>query len=94
MNMTVYKTMARPILILNQILGLIDVSYSFQPNGLLIRNTNSIYHRIIEFSRMFILILCTYIVLIRGNFYIQLFHVFKFWAIVVLARLSERWIIK
>lgn len=86
--------MLRSILILNQILGFIDFSYSLIPNGLLIRITDSLYYTIVEYTRMFILLLCTYIVLIRGNYYIQIFHIFKFWALIMLARSSETWIIK
>lgn len=49
---TIFKTTLGPILSLGKILGLINISYILESDGLLIKNINSQYYTFLEVSRM------------------------------------------
>ncbi|XP_022179500.1 uncharacterized protein LOC111040078 [Myzus persicae] len=92
---TVFKTNLRPILSLGKILGLIDVSYTLEPDGFLIKNINSSYFSLLEILRMIVLLICTYIVHTANAFYyINEYRLIKFWAVIIAGRISEKWTIK
>lgn len=91
---TVFQTTLRPILFLGQFIGLINISYTLQPTGLIIRTSSSLYYSFLELSRMCLLMLCTYLVHVRGIYYVQHFRLVKFWMVIITARVSELWIVK
>jgi len=95
--MTIFKITFRPILIFNQFLGLINISYTLDPTtGLLLRNTRStIIYPLLEVARTCVLVACTYMIYTWELFYgLQLVSLLKFWSVIIAARLSEKWIIK
>lgn len=92
---TIFKTTLRPILFIGQFIGLFNISYTLEPTaGLLIRRSNSSYYSFLELSRMCLLIICSYLVYVRGVYYVQDFRLVKFWIVIIAARVSEIWIIK
>lgn len=91
---TVFKTTLKPVLIMGQLLGLINISYTLEFTGLSMRNTNTRYYAFLELTRTFILLISTYLVHIQGTFYIQQFRLIKFWVSIIASRISEIWIIK
>lgn len=91
---TVFKTTLRPILVIEKLIGFINLTYTLESNGLLIRKVNLTYYTCLEITRIFVLLMCTYKVYIRGYFYVQQFRLLKFWTTVMLGRISEVWIIK
>jgi len=95
--MTIFKITLKPILIFNQLLGLINISYTLEPTtGLLLQNTRStIIYPLLELARTCILVACTYMIYTwELFFYLQLISLLKFWSVIIAARLSEKWIIK
>lgn len=91
---TDFKTTLKPILTIGKLFGLMNISYTIDSTGLLMRNTNSIYYSFLELTRMIVMIICTYIVRKREFYYIQEYRVIKFWIIIIAARITEFWIIK
>lgn len=92
---SVFKSTVKPILILCKVFGLISISYTFESTGLLVHNSNNTTHyALLELTRMCVLILFTYIVYIRGFYYIVYFRLIKFWIVIITSRLSEMWMIK
>lgn len=92
---SVFKSTLRPILILCKIFGLINISYTFESTGLLVQNsTNTTHYALLELTRMCALIMFTYIVYVRGFYYIVYFRLVKFWIVIITSRLSEIWMIK
>ncbi|CAH1722102.1 unnamed protein product [Aphis gossypii] len=92
---SVFKSTMKPILILCKVFGLIRISYTFESTGLLVHSSNNTTHyALLEITRMCVLILFTYIVYIRGFYYIVYFRLVKFWIVIITSRLSEIWIIK
>jgi len=53
---TVFLVTLRPILILSKCIGLIDISYTMEPTGLLVRNMNSTFPAVLEIVRMIVLL--------------------------------------
>jgi len=93
----VFHKILRPILILSKCIGLINISYTVESTGLLVQNTNSAFHGILEMARMIVLFLCTYIYFHQFDpeFHIfQILNIIKLWIIIIAARLSTPWIIK
>lgn len=91
---TVFKTTLRPVLILGQVFGLINISYTLEHTGLFMRTKYATYYTFLELMRMLVLIMCTYVVHVRGIFYVQQFRLVKFWTVIIASRLSEIWMIK
>jgi len=92
---TIFKTTLQPILILGKIFGLINISYKFEPTGLLIWKVHSTYYyTFLEYIRMIMLLMFTYLVYIDELYYILHFRLVKFWIAIIVARLSETWTIK
>jgi len=83
----------RPILMLCKIVGIINTSYYFKSNGLLVKNTNSKYHLLFEFSKTVIMLIFTYYTLKKLSF-IDSLILYKFWTVIITSRISEIWIIK
>jgi len=92
---TVFTKTLRPIIILDKILGLTHISYNWGSDGLLIKNIESSYLSFLEMLRMIVLIISTYIVRATNSLsYINEYRIVKFWAIIIVGRLSEKWTIK
>lgn len=78
-------------------MGLNDNSYFLDPTGLLVRKINSKFNIFLEISRMFMLLVCTYVYFhqLDPEFHIfQYISVIKFWNIIITARVSTIWTIK
>lgn len=58
---TVFQITLRPILILSKCISLINISYSMEPIGLIVRNMNSKLYSFLEIVRMFVLLTSTYL---------------------------------
>jgi len=85
---TVFLVTLRPILILSKCVGLIDISYTMEPTGLLVRNINSTFTTILEIQRMIVLLISTYLNLHQFYLIIHLLQVIdtiQFWIIVIAA---------
>jgi len=91
--MNVFITTLKPILMLCKIVGIIKTSYYFESNGLLVKNTNSRYHSVFEFSKTVVLLLLTYYCHRKFEFIDKLI-LYRFWAVIITSRISETWIIK
>jgi len=95
---TVFHIILRPILILSKCVGLIDISYTVEPTGLLDRNSvNSTIHGLLEIARMIVLMTCTFIYFYQFDqevHILQIIYVGKFWFIIIAARISTIRIIK
>jgi len=76
-----------------KIVGIIKTSYYFESNGLLVKNTNSRYHSVFEFSKTVVLLLLTYYYHIKFEF-IELLVIYTLWIVIITSRISETWIIK
>lgn len=91
----VFKTTAKPILVLCQFFGLIDMCYAFESTGpLLVRYTNSVCLKSLELTRTIALLACTYAAYKSEFYYSQKLDLLKFWVPVIVARASEVWMIK
>ncbi|XP_060855139.1 uncharacterized protein LOC132932794 [Metopolophium dirhodum] len=94
---TEFHITVRPILFVSKCMGLIDISYTVEPSGLLVQNKNSNFHALLEIARMIVLLVCTYIYF---NEYGTEFHILRiisivqFWNAIVAARLSTILMIK
>lgn len=84
---TFYEKTLRNILYLCKFVGIINMSYELQSDGLLIENTDSLY-KCLEISRMIILIILSYTVYTKGDFFGTL-HVLKLWSVIIASRISE-----
>lgn len=84
-----------PVLTLGKIFGLINIAYIHDTDGLLTLNIHSTYYySFLEFTRMFVLIIFTYLVFKEELYYIVHFRLVKFWIAIIAARLSEVWTVK
>jgi len=83
----------RPILILCKIIGLINISYYFNSNGLLVKNTDSTYYSFIEFTRTVVLMIFSYIIY-ENLIFSESMILYKCWVIIITSKISETWIIK
>lgn len=79
----------------SKIVGLMNYCYTME-SGLLYRNTKSTYHIFLECIRMFVYLIVSYHLIFNmgSNYIIVIFNVVKYWAIVITARISEKWTIK
>lgn len=94
-TMAVFKiTFLRPILILSKFIGLINITYTMDKSGFLVKNTHTIYYTFLEFIRMFVLMACTYAFHDPNYPVIQIILIMKFWVVIISARISEMWMIK
>lgn len=92
---TVFKSTLVPVLALGKIFGLINISYILDPDGLLTLNLHSTYYySFLEFTRMIVLLIFTYMVFIEELYYIIHYRLVKFWIAIIAARLSEIWTVK
>ncbi|KAF0759983.1 Gustatory receptor [Aphis craccivora] len=92
---TFFHRTLRPILILSKYIGLIDISYTMGPTGLLVHNVKSLFHICIEISRIIVLLMFTYMYIYKDDStirIIQIFTVLQFWINIIAARLSNNWI--
>lgn len=90
----VFRTTVQPILVWCQLLGLIDICYTFESTGSSVQYTNSIYFKFLELARMFVLLICSYAVYKSEFYYSQKLDLLKFWVPITIARIWEMWIIK
>jgi len=79
----------------SKIVGLINYCCVME-SGLLYRNINLTYYLFLELIRIFLHLIITYhIIFNMGYAYIIChFNIIKYWAIVIAARMSEKWLIK
>ncbi|XP_026820152.1 uncharacterized protein LOC113558802 [Rhopalosiphum maidis] len=94
---TKFHITLRPILILSKSIGLIDITFTVEPSGLLVHNKNSAFHAVLEITRMIVLLICTFLYLHQFDpeiHILQIINTIKFWIIIISARLSTKWIIK
>lgn len=91
---TVYKITLKPILTFGKLFGLINFCYTLESTGLLIQYTNTMYLKFLEWIRMMVLLICTYIVYQKEFYYSQKRDLLQFWVAIITARLSEIWTIK
>jgi len=79
----------------SKIVGLMNFCCTME-SGLLYRNTKSLYCIFQECLRTFVYLIFSYhLIFNMGIFYIHVhFNLIKYWAIVITARISEKWIIK
>ncbi|XP_060868243.1 uncharacterized protein LOC132943317 [Metopolophium dirhodum] len=94
---TIFHITLRSILIISKCMGLIDISYTLGPAGLFVRDINSTFYVFLEIARMIALVICTYLYFHQfdPDFHIfQYISVFKFWIVIIGARVSTIWIIK
>jgi len=87
------KTTQRPVVFLCKCIGIISFSYTLGPDGLLIQNKNLKLYSFVEFMRLIALLIFTYNVQKRVLIPEKL-GIFKFWIIIISARISEKWIVK
>lgn len=90
---TVFELTTRPILCLSKLIGVIQLSYTFDSTGLLVQDANSDIYFILELIKLFVLIICTYEI-IEEEVFLRYITLIKFWVIFVTSRISEVWIIK
>ncbi|XP_025203911.1 uncharacterized protein LOC112600814 [Melanaphis sacchari] len=91
-----HKTL-RPILFLCKSIGLINIAYTVEPTGLIIRDMNSTFLAYLEILRMIVLLLLTYSYWNQFNrevHIILVIEIIKIWIIIIASRLSTIWIIK
>lgn len=91
---TDFERTFKPIFIVAKLFGFINIAYVVERNGLLIRDSSTIYYSFLEILRMVVLLVCTYIYYDNSFRFVKLFSAFKFWIVIFAARLSEIWIIK
>jgi len=94
---TTFHITLRPILILSKSIGLIDITYTVEPSGLLAHNKNSAFHAVLEITRMIVLLICTFLYFHQFDpevHILQIINTIKFWIIIIAARLSTKRIIK
>lgn len=89
---SVFNTSLRYILILSKLFGFINISYTLERSGLL--KSNSTYYSLLEFSRMAILLILTYIFYNPELQFVQFVLIIKFWVIIFTTRIAESWIVK
>lgn len=94
--MAVFKiTLLGPILILSKLVGLINITYTMEQSGFLVKNTvNSTYYSLLEMIHILVLLMCTYIFLDPSFPFIQMIMLLKFWVVIVAARMSQIWTIE
>jgi len=88
---TIFHTTLRPILFISKCIGLVDISYTVEPSGLLVLNENSIFLAFLEITRMIVLLICTYIYFNQFEpeiHIIQIINIVQFWNTIIAARLS------
>jgi len=94
---TFFHITLRPFLILSKCIGLIDITYTMEPTGLLLHTINSMFHIFLEITRLFIMLICSYLLIYQYDselFILQAILVMKFWTNILAARLSNNWIIE
>jgi len=84
---TFYEKTLRTILYLCKFVGIINMSYVLQSDGLLIQNTDLLY-KCLEISRMIMLIIFSYSIYTKAELFFIL-HVLKIWSIIIASRISE-----
>jgi len=83
----IYKISLKNILNLCKIIGIINMSYILDSDGLIIQSTETIY-KFLEISRMIMLIIFTYS-LYKNDLYFEEMYLFKFWYVIIASRISE-----
>lgn len=89
---TVFIKTLQLFILITKVFGFINVSYTLK-TGLLIRSTNTMYFYI-EVLRVCVLVVFTYIVNNLGPFYVRKLNIIRFWLLVVIAKITEKWTIK
>lgn len=91
---TVFMETLKPIITISKIFGLIHCCYTFEI-CVLYRDMTSTHYIFLEIVRtVLLLIISTYVFLNMKYNYILKFNVIKYWALIIAARISEKWIIK
>lgn len=92
---SVFKETLNLFIAASKIVGLMNYCCIME-SGLLYRNTKLTYNFFLELLRMFVYLISSYqIIFMRENVNIFIhFNIIKYWAIVITARMSEKWMIK
>jgi len=94
---TVLHRTLRPILCLSKCIGLINITYRMEPTGLFVHNVLSLFHICFEITSFNVLLMFTFILIYPYGSKTRIIHVIvilKFWANIIAARLSNKWIIQ
>jgi len=93
--MSEFKETLNIFITASKIVGLINYCCVME-SGLLYRNIKLTYQLFLELIRMFVYLIISYHIIfnVRLNYIICHFNIFKYWAIVIAARISEKWMIK
>lgn len=83
----VYENILKTILYLCKFIGIINITYILQSDGLLIKSTDSMY-KLLEISRIIMLIILSYF-FCKNTDFIHLIQVFKIWIVIIASRISE-----
>jgi len=92
---SVFKETLNLFITASKIVGLMNYCCSME-SGLLCRNTKLTYNFFLELLRMFVYLICSYHIIFKTkniNIFVY-FNVIKYWAIIITARMSEKWTIK
>jgi hypothetical protein len=89
---SVYKKTLRTILYLCKFIGIINISYVLQSDGLLIQSTELIY-KCLDISRIILLIIFTHCLYKKIDF-IHSIQLLKLWSVIIVSRISETQLIK
>lgn len=91
----VFKDTLNIFITASKIVGLIHCCCTME-TGILYRNNNLTYNLFLELLRMFVFLICSYQIIFNMECYYWVFYIniFKYWSIVIAARISEKWIIK
>jgi len=72
---TVFRRTLIPILFLSKCIGLIDITYTMEPTGLLVHNVKSLFHTCFEITRSIVLLMFTCMFIYRHVSTIQIIQV-------------------
>ncbi|KAF0703014.1 Gustatory receptor, partial [Aphis craccivora] len=90
---TVFQITQRPVIFLCKCLGIINISTTSGPDGLLTQNTNITFYSFLELTRIIAIFIITYNVQ-KHVLLPEKVEIYKCWVIIISAKISEKWIIK
>ncbi|KAF0698084.1 Gustatory receptor, partial [Aphis craccivora] len=89
---TAFQIYQRPVLFLCECLGILNISYTIGPDGLLTQNTKIKFYSFLELTR--IIVIFIYIFNVQKRFVLpEKFEIYKCWIIIITAKISQNWII-
>jgi len=85
--LNVYKITLKKILYLCKCIGILNMSYILEPDGLLVQSTDTLY-KCLEFTRMILLIIFTYYIY-SNTYFLQRIYLIKLWCVIISSRIAE-----